>query len=60
MIRSGARRTVPFAISADFVIWLFEQLAKSPCVCLCRLFVLRGHRWQMEVGGKVRAECVCL
>lgn len=55
MIYSGMRRTISFAISADFVIWLFEQLAESSCVCLCRLLVLRDHRWQMEVGSKVRA-----
>jgi hypothetical protein len=54
MIWSGVIRTISFAISADFVIWLFEQLAESSCVRLCRLLVLSDHRWQMEVGSKVR------
>jgi len=54
MIRSGTIRTVPFAVSADFVIWSFEQLAESAGIRLCRLLILRSHRWQMEVGSKVR------
>lgn len=47
-------RTISFAISTDFVIWLSEQLAEGPCVGFCRLLILSGHRWQMEVGRKVR------
>lgn len=56
MVWNRRRRTVSFAIGTDFIIWLFEQLAESPCVRFCRLLVLIDHRWQMEVGSEV---CAC-
>lgn len=52
-IQGWMRRTVPFAISTHFVIWLFEQFAESSCIRFCSLLILNGHRWQMEVGSKV-------